>query len=114
MESPRADRPKPKVELFGRREKQVDLDDDEDTERKTFSSARQRRGFMKESKSTTRSSSLSDRKTPTGRETPTGRKTPTGRQTPTKKQTKFDLKGIFAGFIYISVVVVFFISNFHH
>ncbi|KAL4231252.1 hypothetical protein ACF0H5_008833 [Mactra antiquata] len=92
LESPRAERPKPKVDLFGRKEKHVEIDDD-DEERMP---SRERRRFQRDDKRSIGQKQASGRhtptgrKTPTGRETPTGRKTPTGRQTPTNRHTRFE------------------------
>lgn len=84
MESPRSERPKPKVDIFGRKEKHVELDD----ESEKLPSTRERRRFQKDDKKTPASQRMSSgRQTPTGRKTPTGRETPTGHETPTGRKT---------------------------
>ncbi|XP_052773302.1 microtubule-associated protein 9-like isoform X2 [Mya arenaria] len=95
LESPgRSERPKPKVDIFGRKERKIEFEEDK-TEKTT--SSRERRRFTKDDKSAGQKS-ITGRKTPTGRETPTGtgRKSPfsTGRQTPTsgKKSSGLDMK----------------------
>lgn len=102
MESPRSERPKPKVDIFGRKERQVELEE----ESEKLPSTRDRRRFQKSDRKTSAMQGTSSgrhtptgRKTPTGRETPTRQKSPSGRLTPSGKSTKFDLKGLLPAFL---------------